>query len=116
MSQTFLVSQRLHRREDFECALKNKALIDRWLALHYKNNEVGLERLGIIVSKRVVAKAVTRNRIKRIIREVFRQSASVDSIALDIVVRIRKSFSDEETAEFRRSLSDLLIKTRMAIK
>lgn len=115
MTQAFLVSQRLHRREEFERALLNKALIDRWLALHSEKNAVGSDRLGIVVSKRVVAKSVARNRIKRVIREVFRQAPPVDSSALDIVVRIRRSLSDEDTAEFRRSLSGLLMKLRMAI-
>lgn len=116
MSQTFLFSQRLHRRDEFERTLKNKALIDRWLALHSEKNSVGSERLGIVVSKRVVAKAVARNRIKRVIREVFRQTPPVDLSALDLVVRIRRSLSNEETVEFRRALSCLLMKTRMANK
>ena len=116
MSQTFSVSQRLHRREEFERVLQKKGLIDQWLALHSETNVVGSERLGIVVSKRVVAKAVARNRLKRVIREVFRQTPAESFSALDIVVRVRKSLSVEDTLEFRRSLSRLLMKMRMANK
>lgn len=116
MTQTFLFSQRLHRREEFERALQQKGLIDNWLALHAVENTTGSERLGIVVSKRVVAKAVARNRIKRIVREVFRQSSSDGISSLNIVVRIRKRLNNDETVEFKRSLSRLLIKVRMQTK
>lgn len=116
MAQTFSFSQRLHQREEFERALQLKGLSDGWLVLHSEKNATDSERLGIVVSKRVVAKAVDRNRIKRIIREVFRQSSFGGISSLNIVVRVRKSLSDEDAVEFRRTLSRLLIKVRMQAK
>ena len=113
MTQAFSFSRRLHRRDEFEPALQKKALIDKWLALHSIINTSGSERLGIVVSKRVVAKAAARNRIKRIIREIFRQNVYEGVGSLDIVVRVRKNFNEDETVEFRRSLSRLLMKVRM---
>lgn len=114
MKQDFSFSRRLHRREEFERVLQNKGLIDKWLVLHAEVNMAGSERLGMIISKRLVAKAVDRNRIKRVIREVFRQSTTgnVDPL-LDIVVRVKKHPDDEEIMEFRRSLSRLLMKVRV---
>jgi ribonuclease P protein component len=116
VNQKFSFPQRLHRREEFERVLQLKGLNDSWLALHSESNTTGTERLGIVVSKRVVAKAVARNRIKRMIREVFRQSCSNTVSALNIVVRVRKSPGDEDAVEFRRSLSRLLTKVRMQTK
>lgn len=113
MSQKFPFSKRLHRPEEFERVLRNKAITDKWLALHSTENTIGSNRLGIIVSKRVVAKSVARNRIKRAIREVFRQSPLVEINALDFVVRLRRNLREEETMEFRRSLSRLLMKVRI---
>lgn len=51
-----------------------------------KPNELGLARLGMIVSKRLFPHAVDRNRIRRRIREAFRHMAE-NLPALDLVVR-----------------------------
>lgn len=50
-----------------------------------------LARLGIVVAKRNVKLAVARNRIKRLVRETFRQQQQrLDG--LDIVVVVKKNF------------------------
>ena len=46
-------------------------------------------RLGLVVAKKNVAKAVQRNRIKRIVREFFRQHGN-QMPGLDLVVLARK--------------------------
>ena len=43
-------------------------------------------RLGLIVGKRMLPRAVDRNRAKRVIRETFRQASGLP--AMDIVVRV----------------------------
>jgi len=52
-----------------------------------KPNELGHARLGMIVSKRLFPHAVDRNRVRRRIREAFRQMAA-GLPALDLVVRL----------------------------
>ena len=49
-------------------------------------NEAGAARLGLAVSRQVDRSAVGRNRIKRVIRESFRQWNATSSTACDIVV------------------------------
>lgn len=44
-------------------------------------------RLGIVVAKRFAPRAVTRNTIKRVARELFRQT---ELAALDYIVRLSK--------------------------
>ena len=114
MRQTFPYARRLHRQEEFKSALHRRALIDGQLALYAETKGIGPERLGIVVTKRVVAKAVDRNRIKRIIRETFRITSPHNyDDSLDIVVRVRSSPNKGEITEFRQSLSRLLMKVRM---
>ena len=48
-------------------------------------NELGHARLGIVVAKRLAPRAVTRNTIKRICREVFRR---MQLPARDCIVRM----------------------------
>jgi ribonuclease P protein component len=50
-------------------------------------NAVGYPRLGMIVAKRVLARSVDRNRVKRCVRESFRQ-ALPELPACDFVVRL----------------------------
>ena len=46
-------------------------------------------RLGLVVSKKNISKAVERNRVKRLIRESFRKNKS-QIPNLDVVILIRK--------------------------
>ncbi len=50
-------------------------------------NQAGIPRLGMIVAKRLLARAVDRNRMKRCIRESFRK-ALPELPACDFVVRV----------------------------
>ena len=55
------------------------------LAIAHSNQS----RLGLVVSKKNISKAVERNRVKRVIRESFRKNKS-QIPNLDVVVLIRK--------------------------
>ena len=53
--------------------------------LYARPNESGNARLGVVVAKRLAARAVTRNMIKRLAREMFRKSEWVKS---DFIIRL----------------------------
>lgn len=108
MTQKLSFSKRIHRADEFERALKSKPVTNKWVALHLFKNDVGSDRLGMVVSKRIVAKAVSRNRVKRVIRELVRQSFSHNTNSLDMVIRLKRPFSTEETTDFRLALLRLL--------
>ena len=61
-------------------------------------------RLGLVVSRKV-GNAVTRNRVKRILREAFRQEINFVRLDLDIVVIARLSAA---TADFKRVSRSLI--------
>jgi ribonuclease P protein component len=54
-------------------------------ALYQQSNALGHARLGIVVAKRLAQRAVTRNMIKRIAREIFRRS---ESTSTDCIIRL----------------------------
>jgi len=58
---------------------------DKWFTVLCRSNEGELARLGLAISKKSARQATGRNRIKRIVRESFRQHQE-QLAGLDIVV------------------------------
>jgi ribonuclease P protein component len=55
--------------------------------LYARPNNLGHARLGIVVAKRFAPRAVTRNLIKRLAREIFRKS---ELASTDCIIRLNK--------------------------
>jgi len=68
-------------------AFKCRVVSERF-QVYSKPNELGVARLGIVVSKHVMPHAVDRNYCKRFVREVFRHEHEVLH-GFDFVVRSR---------------------------
>jgi len=69
-------------------------------------NECDHPRLGLVVGKKAARKAVDRNRIKRIIREVFRKTA-VNYPQLDVVVIAKATAADRSGTLLSKQLTNL---------
>jgi ribonuclease P protein component len=65
-----------------------------------------MARLGLAISRRQAPSAVERNRIKRLVRECFRQRPW-DRIPFDLVVMLRAPTRGVTTAELRQELARL---------
>ncbi len=82
---------RLRRAADF-AALRNAR--GRWQTRHFLlrwiESPVAATRLGLAVSRKVSKRAVQRNRIKRIVRESFREQRN-ELPPLDVLVIARTS-------------------------
>lgn len=76
-------------------------------ALIYMPNQQLWSRLGISVQRKVGG-AVQRNRIKRVIREVFRRNRELFPRNADIVVTIRPGFSVRGSNDFRHMVSAVM--------
>ena len=87
-NQKFPSAFRIKKAEGFSVFLKEKPLKNKYLLLYKRNNQLGVSRLGIIVRKKVVNKAVLRNSFKRMIRETFRLSNLSDR-SVDIIISVR---------------------------
>jgi ribonuclease P protein component len=56
-------------------------------SIYGRPNAVGLARIALVVPKKLVPRAVDRNRIRRIARETFRRHQE-HLVGLDLVVRL----------------------------
>ena len=88
MSHTFPKSRHVRQRREFDRIYRQgRVLQDEFFRIHYctlqNSSEPG--HLGLTVGKSL-GKAVQRNRIKRILREVFRQHPEF-SVGLELIVQ-----------------------------
>lgn len=76
MEQTFARRYRLTKTDEFSSVFGfRRAIRGKLLMLHYQPRPDGLNdaRLGVVVGKKLLKRAVDRNRVKRIVREQFRR-------------------------------------------
>ncbi len=102
---------RLTDSPDFERIYRQgTAYRGKLFSVHAFPNELGTPRLGLSVSRRV-GNAVTRNAVRRRIREVFRSARPEIPGDLDLVVSARPAAAEatvrELSEEFVRSLRKL---------
>lgn len=105
--QTFTKKDRLTHRQEFLYLMKNgKRCDNRYFIAFACQNHLENCRLGITVSKKV-GKAAKRNRIKRIVREHFRQNRQQFNNFWDINLIAKKGLgelSNRATASFVKDI------------
>nr|WP_306671059.1 ribonuclease P protein component [Endozoicomonas sp. SESOKO1] len=106
VSLSFGRESRLRSSADFKQVFDTTDIkvSSRQLLILAKANKLGRARLGLVVAKKNIRTAVGRNRAKRHIRETFRLQQ--DEIGnLDIVVLVRKGFSDLNDRDLNQLLN-----------
>lgn len=103
---------RLTDSSEFERVYKRGvAYRGRLFSVHAFPNEVGTLRLGLSVSKKV-GNAVTRNTVRRRVREIFAQDAGEAEGGLDLVVSARPASRDATFHDLREEFGRALRKLR----
>ncbi|MCD6449055.1 MAG: ribonuclease P protein component [Thermotogaceae bacterium] len=103
--------ERLRLRKDFKNVFKNgKSVYNEYFRIVYVKNELGLTRIAVLVKKKI-GKAVYRNRIKRLVKEFFRNNKRLFPESSDIVFLARGGFKGKESVNYKdveRVILDLL--------
>lgn len=84
----FSAVYRLLRGDGFDHVFHAESVADKCFKIFFSRNGRKNARLGIIASKKILPGAVDRNRVKRFVREVFRQHSS-KFCGADMVVMVR---------------------------
>jgi ribonuclease P protein component len=98
--------QRLRRRKDFAAVYRRGRIqSNRLLALRVLPNEQAVSRFGFVAAK-VVGGAVTRNRVKRRLREAARGLPV--RAGYDVVIGARKAAAEADYASLHEALESLM--------
>jgi ribonuclease P protein component len=106
--QRFTKKERLRSRRDFtEIFNTGKKTYSSHLILFCRANSEKCARVGITASRKV-GTAVVRNRVKRLIREFYRQHKSFFTAQFDYSLVVKQSFSRLPKRAAEEQLSALL--------
>ena len=109
ISGKFDAARRLLRADGFEHVIRAQSIAEKQFKIFFAPNSGKFARLGIVVSKRTLPRAVKRNHVKRIIREVFRQH-NIKHSRLDLVVMARRNYplmADAQIDNLKKLFSQL---------
>ena len=105
---------RIKKNKDFQTVFKNgKSIANRQFVIYMLQNPVEQEfRIGLSVSKKI-GNAVTRNRIKRLIRQVFLEEKHRIKSGKEFIIIARKPAADMGYHEVKNSLDHLFRKAKI---
>jgi ribonuclease P protein component len=113
--QTFPKDERLRKRSEYtKLFARGKRCGSSHLLLFCQANQKEKARLGITASRKV-GTAVTRNRVKRLIREFYRQHKELFASGYDFSLVVKRSFGRLTKKEAEAQLSSLLLRSRKYI-
>ena len=96
-------TRRLLKKSDYDHVFQQaRKLATPEFVFLYRCNSVGHARLGLALSKKNIAKAHDRNRIKRLLRETFRTEGLP---AIDVVVLGRRGVATTQNSVMITKLS-----------
>ena len=112
---SFPKTARLRRAQEFKNLVRNsRAVRENGVALHVlPNNSLGQSRLGILVSRKVLKRAVDRNRAKRLIREFFRTRKGNFLRSADLVVRLVDGYNLFKENNLEHILNCLFVRAKL---
>lgn len=92
---------------------RGRSTAEKFLAVYYSKNRLGCNRLGLTVGVKL-GNAVTRNRIKRLIREAYRLHEQEFALGIDIIVVARSRAAYATLKNIEKSLMQCAYKLKIA--
>ena len=113
LSTSYSRDQRIVKTDEFSSVFRLRPVYrTAHFGLYARNNNLPQARLGVVAAKKLAPRAVTRNTVKRVTRELFRQAALPQ---VDCIVRLSKPVNSKSgpatnarlKAQLREELSQL---------
>jgi len=117
MVQTYrLVKQaKMIKTDDFSSVFNfRKRFSLKYLAMHYQPNTLQRPRLGLVVGKKTAKLAVSRNYMRRVLRELFRLN-QYEICHVDLIIRVQKKFDKVDFIQIKQEFDTLITKLNQRI-
>lgn len=102
----FKPEQRLRCETEFDAVFSDPLRSrDQYFLLLIRKNNKSHSRIGLIVSKKKIRRAVSRNRVKRIVRDSFRLHQH-QLPAVDVIILAYKHADEVDSLTLRHSLNN----------
>jgi ribonuclease P protein component len=111
-------SRRIVKTDEFSSVFRLRPVFrTAHFVLYARANALGHARLGVVVAKRLAPRAVTRNMIKRLAREMFRKTELINSdciirLSAPIVQRDQSATSRKHKIVLAAELAQLMMSQR----
>lgn len=117
MAQTYrLVKQaKMIKTDDFSSVFNfRKRISTQYLAIHYQPNMHQRARLGLVVGKKTAKLAVSRNYMRRVLREFFRLNQH-QIYHVDLIIRVQKKFGRGDFIQIKQEFDFLISKLNQRV-
>ena len=109
-SYRLIKEAKLIKTDEFSSVFNfRKRIATEYLALHYQTNQLQRPRLGLVVGKKTAKLAVSRNYMRRVLRELFRLKQH-EILAADIILRVQKKFEKRDFQLIQLEFNALVVK------
>ena len=97
------------KTDDFSSVFNlRKRIANKHLVMRYRPNGNSIARLGLIVAKKTAKLSVSRNYMRRVLRELFRLNQH-HLPAVDLIIQVQKVFAKPDFSTIKQEF-DLLCK------
>lgn len=116
----FTKPAKLIKTDEFSSVFNfRKRISAQHLAIHYQPNSKQHARLGLVVGKKTAKLSVSRNYMRRVLREFFRLNQQ-EIYHVDLVIHVQKKFKkkdfDKINLEFDRLIAKINQRMKLALK
>ena len=111
----FAKQAKLIKTDEFSSVFNfRKRISAKHLVIHYQPNVLQHPRLGLVVGKKIAKLAVSRNYMRRVLRELFRLHQHEISHA-DVIVRVQKKFSPIDYSQINQEFDTLVAQLNLKL-
>jgi len=101
MRESLPPQERIRKKKDFLIIYKKGSRYkSKYFNLIYLSNTLAYSRVGVVASKKI-GNAVTRNKVKRWIRELFRRNKNLLEFPMDLLIVATSEMREASWAELK---------------